>query len=83
MGLLYAYGRWFLYSFDRINSSSERYYRLAERLLRVHPDAELEMLGCAREGYYNFIYRRVKEAFPFFLRANDLKSKVNIKKSPW
>ncbi|QQT47095.1 ATP-dependent transcriptional regulator [Sphingobacterium multivorum] len=72
----------FSIAFDRINSSSERYYRLAERLLRVHPDAELEMLGCAREGYYNFIYRRVKEAFPFFLRANDLKSKVNIKKIP-
>ncbi|WET66869.1 hypothetical protein [Sphingobacterium sp.] len=72
----------FSIAFDRINSSSERYYRLAEQLLRVHPDAELEMLGCAREGYYNFIYRRVKEAFPFFLRANDLKSKVNVKKIP-
>ncbi|MGE8429610.1 MAG: tetratricopeptide repeat protein [Sphingobacterium sp.] len=72
----------FSIAFDRINSSSERYYRLAEQLLRVHPDAELEMLGCAREGYYNFIYRRVKEAFPFFLRANDLKSKVTIKKIP-
>ncbi|WON92357.1 hypothetical protein [Sphingobacterium sp. UGAL515B_05] len=72
----------FSIAFDRINSSSERYYRLAEQLLRVHPDAELEMLGCAREGYYNFVYRRVKEAFPFFLRANDLKSKVNIKKIP-
>ncbi|WP_448138990.1 hypothetical protein [Sphingobacterium siyangense] len=72
----------FSIAFDRINLSSERYYRLAEQLLRVHPDAELEMLGCAREGYYNFIYRRVKEAFPFFLRANDLKSKVNIKKIP-
>jgi len=72
----------FSIAFDRINSSSERYYRLAEQLLRVHPDPELEMLGCAREGYYNFIYRRVKEAFPFFLRANDLKSKVNIKKIP-
>jgi tetratricopeptide (TPR) repeat protein len=72
----------FSIAFDRINSSSERYYRLAEQLLRVHPHAELEMLGCAREGYYNFVYRRVKEAFPFFLRANDLKSKVNIKKIP-
>ncbi len=72
----------FSIAFDRINSSSERYYRLAEQLLRVHPDPELEMLGCAREGYYNFIYRRVKEAFPFFLRANDLKSKVTIKKIP-
>ncbi|MGE8300151.1 tetratricopeptide repeat protein [Sphingobacterium paramultivorum] len=72
----------FSIAFDRINLSSERYYRLAEQLLRVHPDAELEMLGCAREGYYNFIYRRVKEAFPFFLRANDLKSKVNVKKIP-
>ncbi|WP_336835582.1 hypothetical protein [Sphingobacterium siyangense] len=72
----------FSIAFDRINSSSERYYRLAEQLLRVHPDAELEMLGYAREGYYNFVYRRVKEAFPFFLRANDLKSKVNIKKIP-
>ncbi len=72
----------FSIAFDRINSSSERYYRLAEQLLRVHPDAELEMLGCAREGYYNFVYRRLKEAFPFFLRANDLKSKVNIKKIP-
>jgi len=69
-------------AYDRKNAASERYYRLAEQLLRVHPDTELEMLGCAREGYYNFIYRRVKEAFPFFLRANDLKSKVNIKKIP-
>ncbi|MGE8422916.1 MAG: hypothetical protein ACN6PI_08810, partial [Sphingobacterium siyangense] len=32
----------FSIAFDRINSSSERYYRLAEQLLRVHPDAELE-----------------------------------------
>ncbi len=72
----------FSIAFDRINLSSERYYRLAEQLLRLHPNTELEMLGCAREGYYNFIYRRVKEAFPFFLRANDLKSKVNIKKIP-
>lgn len=69
-------------AFDRTNAISDQYYRLAEQLLQKHPNIELEMIGYARQGYYNFVYRKVKEAFPFFLRANDLKSEIDIKKIP-
>lgn len=69
-------------AFDRTNAVSDQYYRLAEQLLQKHPNIELEMIGNTRQGYYNYVYRKVKEAFPFFLRANDLKSKIDIKKIP-
>lgn len=69
-------------AFDRTNDVSDQYYRLAEQLLQEHPNIELEMIGNTRQGYYNYVYRKVKEAFPFFLRANDLKSKIDIKKIP-
>lgn len=69
-------------AFDRTNAVSDQYYRLAEQLLQKYPSIELEMIGYVRQGYYNFVYRKVKEAFPFFLRANDLKSRIDIKKIP-
>ncbi|CAM3749444.1 tetratricopeptide repeat protein [Sphingobacterium prati] len=69
-------------AFDRTNGISEQYYQLAEQLLQKHYNIELEMIGYARQGYYNYVYRKVKEAFPFFLRANDLKSKIDIRKIP-
>lgn len=69
-------------AFDQTNTVSDRYYQLAQQLLQKDHHPELEMIGNVRQGYYNYVYRKVKEAFPFFLHANDLKSKVNIKKIP-
>lgn len=69
-------------AFDQTNPTSDHYYILAHQLLQSHPNTELEMIGYARQGYYNFVYRKVIDAFPFFLHANDLKTKINIKKIP-
>lgn len=67
---------------DQTNASSDNYYYLANVLLKKNPDLALEMIGNIRQGYYNFVYRKVTDAFPFFLHANDLKPKINIKKLP-
>lgn len=69
-------------AFDRTNGISDQYYLLAQQLLQKYNNIELEMTGYARQGYYNYVYRKVKDAFPFFLRANDLKSKIDIRKIP-
>lgn len=69
--------------FDQTNSVSDNCYLKAEQLLRDHPNLELEMIGNIRQGYYNFVYRKVINAFPFFLRANDLRSKVTNIKMPF
>ena len=69
-------------AYDYTNASSDRYFDLAEGLLAKHPNATLEMMGLIRRGYYNFVYRKVNEAFPYFLQANDLKDKVNLAKMP-
>ncbi|WP_282638263.1 hypothetical protein [Sphingobacterium thalpophilum] len=69
-------------AFDDVNPASDACYRLAEQLLHGSEQTELQMLGYIRQGYYNYVYRKVKEAFPFFLRANDLKAKINIHNLP-
>lgn len=72
----------FSIAIDNTNPTSDYYYRLANKLTKDHNYPELEITGLIRQGYYNFIYRKVIEAFPFYLKANDLKAKVDIDKIP-
>ncbi|WP_437920268.1 tetratricopeptide repeat protein [Sphingobacterium sp. LRF_L2] len=69
-------------AFDHTNAISDQYYKYAALLIEAHPNTELEMIGNIRQGYYNFVYRKVIDAFPYFLRANDLDSKIDRKKIP-
>ncbi|MCA5004766.1 tetratricopeptide repeat protein [Sphingobacterium bovistauri] len=72
----------FSIAFDNTNPTSDRYYTLARNILGKHDFIELEMITYIRQGYYNFVYRKVVNAFPFFLHANHLKSKVRPNKIP-
>ena len=69
-------------AYDQTNPVSDQYYEWADQLLQRHPDTELEMVGHIRRGHYHFVYRKAIEAFPFFLRANDLKSETVDEKIP-
>lgn len=69
-------------AFDNTNPKSDLYYQLASELVKKHNLIELEVTGLMRQGYYNFVYRKVKEAFPYFLLAHQLKPGVNIQKVP-
>lgn len=72
----------FSIAIDNTNPSSDYYYKLAYELIKDHRYPELEMIGLIRQGYYNFVYRKVIEAFPYYLKANDLKDKVDLQKIP-
>lgn len=67
---------------DNTNPKSDYYFEKANHLAQSNNKLELEMMGYIRQGYYHFVYRRINEAFPYFLKANDLKSKVEISKIP-
>jgi len=69
-------------AFDHTNARSDQYYKYARNLIEAHPNPELEMIGNIRQGYYNFVYRKVIDAFPYFLRANDLNARIDRKKIP-
>lgn len=68
--------------FDQTNATSDQFYNQAAQLLKQNPTPELEMIGNMRQGYYNYVYREVIRAFPFFLKANDLIPQVDINKTP-
>ncbi|MFZ4263563.1 tetratricopeptide repeat protein [Sphingobacterium sp. HJSM2_6] len=69
-------------AFDQVNERSDFYFKKASNLLIKGNYAALKITGLIREGYYHFTYREVKEAFPFFLQANEMKSKVDLEKIP-
>lgn len=68
--------------FDTTNPISDEHYNKAQELLKQGDFPELEFIGHARQGYYHFIYRKISEAFPFFLHANFLEAKIDKKKTP-
>lgn len=66
----------FSVAYDDVNSPSDHYFQLALNSLAVKKNQHLEMLTNIRWGYYYFTYRKVKEAFPYFLRANEFRDNV-------
>lgn len=72
----------FSISFDAVNERSNYYYKLAQELVEPTKEYELQQMGLIRQGYYYFIYRDIKNAFPYFLRANDLKDEVKMERIP-
>lgn len=67
---------------DNKNPYSDRYYTLAHQILENKEYKNLEFTTNARQGYYNFIYRRISEAFPYFLQADHLEPEVNVENVP-
>lgn len=68
--------------YDNTNKISNQYYKIARQLLSKHNYPELDFATNIRQGQYHFIYRKTTEAFPFFLYANHINSKIDIKKVP-
>lgn len=68
--------------YDNTNNISNQYYRIARQLLSKHNYPELDFATNIRQGQYHFTYRKTTEAFPFFLDANQINSKIDIKKVP-
>ena len=69
-------------AFDRVNNKSNEYYAKAQELVEFTREFELQQLGYIRQGYYYYVYRNIKEAFPCFLKANDLKEKIDPDEIP-
>lgn len=67
---------------DGINVRSDHYFVLAQELAENAGEEELRQVGLIRRGYYLFVYRDIRGALPYFLRANDLKGEVEQGKVP-
>lgn len=67
---------------DNTNPYSDHYYQKCLQLAKSTNNIELEFLTYARQGHYYFIYRKISQALPFFLKANYLQPKTDLKKVP-
>ena len=67
---------------DGINPRSDHYFALAQQLAENTRQKELRYVGLIRRGYYLFVYRNIRGAFQYFLRANDMKSEIIQEKVP-
>jgi len=68
--------------YDTTNPVTDQYYREAAQLLKEGNYPELEFIGKVRQGHYHFIYRKISEAFPYFLAANFIQPKIDEKITP-
>lgn len=64
------------------NATSDHYYKKALELSLNSSNKELEFLCYARQGHYYFIYRKISDALPLFLKANYLQPRTNLHKTP-
>lgn len=67
---------------DDTNPISDYYFHLAHELVKKSSYIELQMAGLIRQGYYHYGYRKIVEAFPYFLGADALKAKINLTQVP-
>lgn len=72
----------FSIAFDRVNDRSNHFFEKASELIEPTNEYELKQMGLIRQGYYYYVYRKIREAFPYFLQANDLKEEVNVNRIP-
>src|SRR5690606_17290681 len=72
----------FSIAFDNINARSDFYFNKAQELLENRKEDELLFLTAIRRGYYYFVYREVKQAFPYFLEVSEIQKSVNPKFVP-
>lgn len=68
--------------YDKSNPITDQYYREALDLIKNENYPELEFITASHQGYYNFIYRNISDAFPYFLHANYLQGQIDINKTP-
>jgi len=72
----------FSIAFDRTNPRSDFYFNKADELLKDRTENELLLLSAIRRGYYHFVYREVKQAFPFFLQVGEIQKSVDPRQVP-
>lgn len=72
----------FSIAFDNVNNRSNFYFQQAHDLVSMGNEQELYHAGLIRQGYYYFVYRKMREAFPYFLQADDLSQSINLNKIP-
>lgn len=69
--------------YDNINNKSLFYYQQADSLVNDNQElTNLYMVTQIRWGYYYYIYRKVKQAFPYFLKASEYKNRIPPSKIP-
>ena len=72
----------FSIAFDHTNPRSDFYFNKADELLKNRTENELLLLSAIRRGYYHFVYREVKQAFPFFLQVGEIQKSVDPRQVP-
>lgn len=72
----------FSIAFDSTNPRSDFYFNKADELLKNRTENELLFLSAIRRGYYHFVYREVKQAFPFFLQVGEIQKSVDPRQVP-
>lgn len=69
--------------YDNVNHKSLYYYQQADSLVNDNLElANLYMVTQIRWGYYFYIYRQIKQAFPYFLKASEYKNRIPPSKIP-
>ena len=72
----------FSIAFDNVNYRSDYYFNKAYSFISEEEDKELWMVTNIRRGYYYYTYREIKDAFPYFLHANDAFETADVKEVP-
>ena len=72
----------FSIAFDNVNIRSNFYFQQAHNLVSMGNDQDLFQVGLIRQGYYYFVYRKIREAYPYFHQADDIRPSIKLNKNP-
>ena len=68
--------------FDGVNQTTNYYFENAVAIAKKSEQKEYLFITLTRAGYYNFIYREISNALPYFLSASKLVEQVDLEKIP-
>ncbi|TJZ59871.1 tetratricopeptide repeat protein [Sphingobacterium olei] len=67
---------------DAVNARSDEFFQKSRSIAEEIDRPELLLITEARNGHYQFIYRKVSDAIPYFLRASALLDEVDLSQVP-
>ncbi|WP_164122698.1 MULTISPECIES: tetratricopeptide repeat protein [Sphingobacterium] len=68
--------------FDGVNPTTDHYFEKALTIAKKSERDEYLFITLTRAGYYNFVYREISKALPYFLSSSKLVEQVDLKKIP-
>ena len=68
--------------FDGVNPKTDHYFEKALAIARKSEQEEYLFITLTRAGYYNFVYREISKALPYFLSSSKLVEQVDLEQTP-